>query len=310
MSIGCFLKRLAVCSCLGLALSAAAVSQTSRSLEWVTGAIEAPGVTYHEFESEAADGAVSYHLYKPPGYDSDERRRLPVVYWLHGSGGGLRGIAPVARQFDAAIRSGEAPPFLAVFVNGLRFGMYVDWKDGSAPIETIIVKDLVSHVDSAYHTMPSCRGRMLDGFSMGGYGAARLGFKFPEIFCNVSIVGAGPLQETLDRTPRASGVQASELLRDVYGGDPAYFQEVSPRHQAASNAALIARTSRVRMIIGDQDETLGNNEAFHEDLLRFRIPHEWIVVEGVGHDPLRVMRSLGTRYWAFYRSAFGLTVAQ
>jgi hypothetical protein len=72
MPIGCFLKRLAVCSCLGLALSAAAVWQTWRSLEWVTGAIEAPGVIYHEFESEAAGGTVSYHLYKPPGYFSDE----------------------------------------------------------------------------------------------------------------------------------------------------------------------------------------------------------------------------------------------
>ena len=113
----------------------------------------------------------------------------------------------------------------------------------------------------------------------------------------------------IERRGQAAFRRASFFVT-LMGGDPASFQEVSPKHQAASNAALIARTPRVRMIIGDQDETLGNNEAFHEDLLRFRIPHEWIVVEGVGHDPLRGMRSLGTRYWAFYRSAFGLTVAQ
>ncbi len=303
-------RRLAVWSLSLAALWPEAVAQASRDLDWRTVAIAAPGVSYHEFQSEAADLSVSYHLYTPPGYVSEGQRRFPVVYWLHGSGGGLSGIEPLAREFDAAIRSGEAPPFLAVFVNGLRFGMYVDWKDGRAPLESVIVKDLVPHIDGAYRTVSSCRGRMLDGFSMGGYGAARLGFKFPETFCNVSIVGAGPLQASLDRTPRASGLQASDLLRDVYGSDPGYFTQVSPRRLAADNSALIAGGSRIRMIIGDKDETFSNNKAFHEDLLKLGIPHDWIVVEGVGHEPLKIMRSLGTRYWGFYRSAFEEEAAQ
>ena len=33
--------------------------------------------------------------------------------------------------------------------------------------------------------------------------------------------------------------------------------------------------------------------------------HEWIVLPGVGHDPMAVIEGLGDRHWAFYRSAFG-----
>ena len=36
-----------------------------------------------------------------------------------------------------------------------------------------------------------------------GYGAARLGFKSPDVFRAVSIMGGGPLQEILRDAPRA-----------------------------------------------------------------------------------------------------------
>lgn len=286
----------------GVSVSQAGPASTSR--EWVTPAVEAPRVTYHRLYSRAVGGEVSYHLYTPAAYSVDDGRRYPVVYWLHGSGGGLSGIRPLARLVDDAIENGRAPPFLLVFVNGLRLGMYVDWKDGSAPIETLITRELVPHVDANYRTVANRRGRLLDGFSMGGYGAARLGFKFPEIFGAVSIIGAGPLQQALTRAPRASGKTAEDVMREVYGGDSAYFTAVSPRRHAEENAPTLARDSLIRIVIGDRDETFANNRDFHDHLRRLSIPHEWIVVEGIGHDPLAVLRSLGDRHFAFYRNAF------
>ena len=272
--------------------------------DWLTPVVEAPRVSYHTFESQAADTQVSYHLYTPVAYDQNINRRYPVVYWLHGSGGGVGGIRPIAAQIDKAIAAGRAPPFMVVFVNGLRLGMYVDWKDGSVPMETIIVRELVPHIDAQYRTIATRKGRMLDGFSMGGYGAARLGFKYPEIFASVSIVGAGPLQQALTHAPRASGRTAADILRQVYGGDPAYFTEVSPRQQAVANAGRIAQDSQVRMVIGSRDETFRNNEEFHQHLTHLGIPHDWIVVEGIGHDPLGLLQAMGDRYWEFHRRAF------
>lgn len=146
---------------------------------WVTRAMAAPRVTHDVFASASVKGDVSYHLYRPASYETDTNRRFPVVYWLHGSGAGLPGIPSIAKRFDEAITSGKIPPCMVVFVNGLEMGMYVDWADGSAPVESMIIRDLLPHIDTTYRTRAESQGRLLDGFSMGGYGAARLGFKYP-----------------------------------------------------------------------------------------------------------------------------------
>jgi S-formylglutathione hydrolase FrmB len=272
---------------------------------WVTPEIMAPGVSFHTFESAAAKARVSYHLFTPATYDREPARRFPVVYWLHGSGGGLPGIPKVAAHFAAAIAAGTTPPCLVVFVNGMPNGMYVDWKDGSAPLETVIVKELVPHIDATFRTLATREGRLLDGYSMGGYGAARLGFKYPDLFRAVSIMGGGPLQaDLLDDAPRAGRRRATEVLAQVYGGDPEYFRRVSPRVLAEQHAEAITRGSLIRMVCGEEDETFANNRDFHEHLVRLGIPHGWTVLAGVDHNPLRTLEALGDSNWGFYRQAF------
>jgi poly(3-hydroxybutyrate) depolymerase len=299
---------------LGILLAFAAAALPARAAEpgavasdlaWVTPEVKAPGVSFHTFESAAAKARVSYHLFTPAAYEREPERRFPVVYWLHGSGGGLPGIPQVAARFARAIEDGKAPPCLVVFVNGMPNGMYVDWKDGSAPLETVIVKELLPHVDASYHTIATREGRLLDGYSMGGYGAARLGFKYPDLFRAVSIMGGGPLQENLLDAPRAGRRRAMEVLERVYGGDPDHFRSVSPRALAERHADAITRGSLIRVVCGDQDGTFANNRDFHEHLERLGIPHVWTVLPGVDHDPLGTLEALGDSNWAFYRQAFG-----
>jgi len=279
--------------------------ESQSRLAWVTPEVKALRVSFHTFESDAAKGKVSYHIYKPAAYDREGQRRFPVVYWLHGSGGGLAGLAKVAAYFDAAIEAGKTPPCFVVFVNGLVEGMYVDWKDGSAPIETMIVKELVPHIDASYRTIATREGRLLDGYSMGGYGAARLGFKYPDLFRAVSIMGGGPLQAELIQAPRAGRQRAAEVLRQVYGGDQEYFKSVSPRRLAEQNAEAMIKGSLVRQVCGDQDETFGPNRDFHEHLERLKIPHTWTVLPGVDHNPMKTLEALGDSNWTFYSTAFG-----
>ena len=275
------------------------------ALAWVTPAVTAPGVSFHTFESAAAKATVSYHVFTPAAYDRDPDRRFPVVYWLHGSGGGLPGIPRVAAHFAAAIEAGKSPPCLVVFVNGMPKGMYVDWKDGSAPIETVVVKELVPHIDATCRTIAAREGRVLDGYSMGGYGAARLGFKYPELFRAISIMGGGPLQPDLRDAPRASRKRANDVLERVYGGDPEYFRSVSPRALAERNVDAIRNGALIRQVCGDQDETFPANRDFHEHLERLGIPHAWTVLPGVDHDPLATLAALGDSNWVFYRQALG-----
>ncbi|MFQ5463919.1 MAG: alpha/beta hydrolase, partial [Phycisphaerae bacterium] len=193
---------------------------------------------------------MSYQVYTPQAYDKEKDRRFPVLYWLHGSGGSGRGIRPLARRFGDAIAEGKIAPMLLVFPNGLPNGMWCDSKDGRTPVETLLIKELIPDVDAHFRTIGSRAGRMIEGFSMGGYGAARLGFKYPDLFKAVSILGGGPMQREFKKTPRANPQARQWLLQNVYGGDHQYFQGQSAWTLAQSHAAALRGDIAIRQIVG------------------------------------------------------------
>ncbi|CAN5574741.1 hypothetical protein BH23BAC4_BH23BAC4_08700 [soil metagenome] len=143
--------------------------------QWVTPAVRAPGVEQIAFESASAGTPVSYHIFLPEAYHTEPGRRFPVLYYLHGTAGGLAGISRVAGHYGRAMQAGLIPPMLIVFPNGLSHSMWVDARDGSVPMETVVVRELVPHIDTAYRTHARPEGRIVEGFSMGGYGAGRFG---------------------------------------------------------------------------------------------------------------------------------------
>jgi endo-1,4-beta-xylanase len=144
--------------------------------------------TYRTFVSDAAGGEYAYLLYLPPSYEKEPARRFPVVYWLHGRGGDITAGLRVVRRLDEALRQGTVPEIAIVCVNGLKCSMYCDSKGGRWPVESAIVNDLIPHIDATLRTIPRREARGVEGYSMGGFGAARLGFKYPELFGSISIL--------------------------------------------------------------------------------------------------------------------------
>lgn len=302
-----FSRRTAGLALIGIAcaysISSSANAESNTLVRWTTRAVTGPGVSFHTFASRAAQALVSYHIYLPPQYASEPARRFPVLYWLHGTGGGLVGIPRLAAHFDEAIRTGRTPAMVIVFPNGLTDSMWCNSKDGAVPMETVVIDELVPHVDATFRTKTDRNGRIVEGFSMGGYGAARLGFAYPGLFGAVSMLGAGPLQEDFTAGPSITAQKREEVLQTVYGGDLNHFRSVSPRELLARNAPLIRGTTLIRQVIGDLDQTLPANQAFHEHLTALAVPHEYAVLPGIGHDPMAVLTSLGERMWAFYDRA-------
>ena len=276
----------------------------SDALPWVTQRVEAPQVSFHTFRSRAAKSEVSYHVYRPAAYEDSGLEHFPVLYWLHGTEGGVNHIRPVSQMFDRAIRDQGVPPMIVVFVNGLSKRLWTNSKDGRAPIETVFIEELIPHVDKTMRTIPGREGRILEGFSMGGYGAARIGFRHPDMFCGISILAAGPLDPEFEG-PRATGNPLrDQILEDVCDGDMDYFKATHPWTVAASRAEVLRKPGTIiRQAVGSKDFSFYLSRRFHEHLDALKIPHEFHVVKDAGHQAPALMAGLTNGQ--FYRKALG-----
>ncbi len=258
----------------------------------------APAMTeYKTFHSAAAGTEVSYLIYLPPDYAKSAAARYPVIYWAHGIGSNQRVGAScgLVARMDAGIRAGAVPPLIMVFLNGMRDSWYIDTADGKKPVESVIVKDLIPHIDKTYRTIANRSGRAIEGFSMGGFGAAHLGFKFPEVFGTVGIVSGAMLPAT------------GPGRFTAFGTDQEYFDANSPRRLIERNAGAIRGRTRIRIVAGDADRAVNTGpQQFHRIVEGLEIPHEWILLPGIGHDVRAVYEALGDRTEKFYAAAFGM----
>nr|MBA3646825.1 alpha/beta fold hydrolase [Gemmatimonadaceae bacterium] len=142
---------------------------------------------------DSADRAVS--IYLPPGYSASRARRFPVVYLLHGFGadnyttwiaGRLQNLN-VRVSMDSLIAAGKVGEMIIVMPSARN--RYDGSFYANSPVtgnwEDFIVRDLVGFVDRHFRTIRSREARGLGGFSMGGYGALRLGMRHPETFAAI-----------------------------------------------------------------------------------------------------------------------------
>jgi endo-1,4-beta-xylanase len=270
--------------------------------EWLDPDKSAPaGTHYRTFTSKIVGGEVSYLVYLPPDYDPNSTRRYPVVYWLHGFGGNQRAGAVFVKPLDAAIRTGKAPAMIAVLVNGIAASFYCDSPNGKQPVDSVITKELVPHVDQTYRTLAARETRAVEGFSMGGYGAAHLGFKHPDLFGLVSIL-SGALTDSVEWGPlkEPQGGRRKMML----SAEKTYFEANDLATVIRKNADAIRGKTKVRMAVGGEDSLLPNNQALHEFLTQLKIDHDFEVVPGAPHNPAVVYRTLGDRVFAWYLQAW------
>src|SRR5579863_6171935 len=123
---------------------------TEDALKWVDPDHSDLGdLKFKTFHSNTIDGDVSYMIYLPPDYAQDPSTRYPVLYQLPASGGTPRRDGPqVTVRIDKAIRAKRIGPMIVVAVNGLAGNtMYADTHDGQYPLESVIIKDLIPHIE-------------------------------------------------------------------------------------------------------------------------------------------------------------------
>lgn len=168
-------------------------------------------------------------LYLPPSYQSAAAKRYPVVYMLHGyTGTAARWFAPdegwlyMEEVVNRAIAAGSGEMIIVVPDSYTKFAgsMYSnsvttgDW-------ETFIAEDLVAHIDSHYRTIPDKASRGLSGHSMGGYGAARIGMKRPDVFSSIYLLSPCCMAPRADRA--TDGPSPAEQVKTMEDFNAASF---------------------------------------------------------------------------------------
>jgi enterochelin esterase-like enzyme len=141
-------------------------------------------------EGEPADRDVI--LFLPPSYAKAKHRRYPVVYALHGFSIGAEQWTHeihVPQTIEGAFAQGAQEMIVVLPDSKTAFGgsMY----SSSAAVgdfEKFVARDLVAYIDAHYRTIADRQSRGLVGHSMGGYGATRIGMKYPEVFGSLYIM--------------------------------------------------------------------------------------------------------------------------
>ena len=238
--------------------------------------------------SAALEREMPYKAYLPRGYDSGEER-YPVLYMLHGYGGGY-GEWEHYGLFDAATRAidaGLVPPMIIVTPEG-DLGYWMDHADDGPRYGTYAGRDVLAHIDAEYRTRATRASRAIGGLSMGADGALDLAFHNARAF---SIIGAH------------SVVLRTKSEAPYFFGDRKYFEAYDPMSIVRDYGDRVRDADfTIWLDSGETDPWLPRAQAL-EALLRAQgIPHEWRLYGG-DHEGGYWQAHLDD-YLAFYGEAF------
>ena len=141
-------------------------------------------------EGESADRDVFVFL--PPTYGKEKNRRYPVVYALHGFSIGAEQWTHeihVPQTIEGAFAQGAKDMIVVLPDSKTVYGgsMYSS-SETTGDFERFVARDLVAYMDAHYRTIADRGARGLVGHSMGGYGASRIGMKYPDVFGSLYVM--------------------------------------------------------------------------------------------------------------------------
>jgi S-formylglutathione hydrolase len=146
-------------------------------------------------EGDSPDRDVAVYL--PKSYTTERARRYPVLYLLHGFTDNVDNWWGVKEHFisvpaviEKALASGGMREMIVVMPNAFtRYeGSMYSNSVTTGNWERFLSSELVEAIDGRYRTIAAAKSRGLAGHSMGGYGAARIGMKHPEVFSSIYLL--------------------------------------------------------------------------------------------------------------------------
>jgi len=193
-------------------------------------------------------------VYTPYGYESNPRKKYPVLYLLHGAGGDEEAWISMGftRQIlDNMIEKGEAEPMIVVMPNGnpgqqaaKTLGLPEKEYQRNDPAfanlyVNSIVKDIIPYIEKHYRTIAKPEGRAVAGLSMGGGHTISVTNLYPGMFGYICPLSMGIRDgQNFDRELQAIKKAGYKLYWVGCGDQDFLFESANALHQALERNGL------------------------------------------------------------------------
>jgi putative tributyrin esterase len=208
------------------------------------------GVASVQFHSPALGKSVTYQVILPEAGTGP----FPVLLQLHG----LSDDHSTWIQRSNLVGHVADYPLIVVLPDGGTSG-YLNWQShdrlGKQNYEDLLIQDLPAHLARHFQVRPGPWA--IGGLSMGGYGAMRLGLKYPERFASI--------------WAHSSAFHIGQLI------DPVAIVDAADADVdiLANRVVQLATRPAIAFDCGVDDELLGYNRAFHAHLNQIGLAHHY-----------------------------------
>jgi putative tributyrin esterase len=200
----------------------------------------------------------------PAGYH-DSLRRYPVLYLLHGRGGGHLNWMQRTNLLAHTARL----PVIVVLPDAGNSWYTNSFARPDERFEEYVAREVPAFVDAHFRTLTYREARYVAGLSMGGYGALKLGLKYPGRFSLTGSFSGAPLATDT----------AYHTLMDEFG-------PMGSAARAENDLLALVRDARVPagsyfyIDCGSGDELLAENRAFIQAMSARPLAYEYHEVPG------------------------------
>jgi putative tributyrin esterase len=252
-------------------------------------AFECHGLRNMTFYSQALQGRADVSLFVPQALEA--RANVPIVILLHGVYGShwswfLQGGAHVAAS-SLMEQQKIRPRLLVAPYDGLRGDGtgYLRWggQNGGQNYESWICDDLIACLESQFCGAGQSAEIFIAGLSMGGYGALRLGAKYPRRFRGISAHSAITAPE-----------QFRDFVRDITSLRTDPPEDLDVLHWLSLHRNELPP---LRFDCGEDDSLFAANQTLHRKMVR----HPASVHRISRRTQLAILAGACRRYAAFLR---------
>jgi putative tributyrin esterase len=215
--------------------------------------------------SESLDFQVPLSVIYP--YENNKIESIKTMILLHGYSGGHQDFIRYTKIEKMALEKN-----IAIVMPGINNSFYTDMKNGPNYFK-YLTKDIPKIISSIFNLKTNKENLMIAGVSMGGYGALKAAFTYPDnYFAVLSLSSIVYIENAFDQLKSLNQQQA---LRAAFNTK----EEIEDKDKL-NKLANSANNIKIYMTCGFDDFLFEDNKKFSNFLKEQKIDHEFIANEG------------------------------